>query len=103
MGAAKERSDNMKALGIEQAESGQTAKVERKEEKKEEPPLVFDPITVDSLRQEKGFQKTAKKQQKELDVIRKKQSKERMALQKGHNASIEKCIKGKRYVIYNLY
>uniref|UniRef100_A0A336LNY5 Phosphoinositide phospholipase C n=1 Tax=Culicoides sonorensis TaxID=179676 RepID=A0A336LNY5_CULSO len=95
MGAAKERSDNMKALGIEQAETGQTAKVEKKEEKKEEPPLVFDPITVDSLRQEKGFQKTAKKQQKELDVIRKKQAKERMSLQKLHNAAIEKCIKGK--------
>lgn len=96
MGAAKERSDNMKALGIEQADGGQAAKAEKREEKKEEPPLVFDPITVDSLRQEKGFQKTAKKQQKELDVIRKKQSKERMTLQKSHNAAIEKCIKGKR-------
>ncbi|XP_063703551.1 1-phosphatidylinositol 4,5-bisphosphate phosphodiesterase isoform X1 [Culicoides brevitarsis] len=95
MGAAKERSDNMKALGIEQADGGQAAKTDKREEKKEEPPLVFDPITVDSLRQEKGFQKTAKKQQKELDVIRKKQSKERMALQKVHNAAIEKCIKGK--------
>lgn len=94
MGAAKERSDNMKAMGIEEASSG-GAKTENKEEKKEEPPLVFEPITIDVLRQEKGFLKTAKKQQKDLDGVRKKQAKERMALQKAHNVNIERLIKGK--------
>lgn len=73
-GAAKERSDNMKAMGIEEA-AGSADK--KKEEKKEEAPLVFEPITIDSLRQEKGFLKTAKKQQKELDTLRKKHSKVR--------------------------
>jgi len=92
MGAAKERSDNMKAMGIEEST---TEKPKQEEKKPEEPPLVFDPITVDSLRLEKGFQKTAKKQQKDLDTIRKKQAKERMAIQKVQNAAIEKCIKGK--------
>jgi phosphatidylinositol phospholipase C beta len=96
MGAAKERSDNMKAMGIEEASGsgGQNSQAEKKEEKKEEP-LVFEPITIDSLRQEKGFVKTARKQQKELDSVRKKHSKERVALQKTQNASIERLIKGK--------
>lgn len=97
MGAAKERSDNMKAMGIEEASSGGPgmAKSEKKEEKKEEPPLVFEPITIDSLRQEKGFVKTARKQQKELDTVRKRHAKERVALQKTQNGSIERLIKGK--------
>lgn len=94
MGAAKERSDNMKAMGIEETTTEKPS--EKKEEKKEEPPLVFDPITVDSLRLEKGFQKTAKKQQKELDALRKKQTKERLVMQKAHNSVLEKCLKGKR-------
>jgi phosphatidylinositol phospholipase C, beta len=97
MGAAKERSDNMKAMGIEEAAgggSGPTSQADRKEDKKEEP-LVFEPITIDSLRQEKGFVKTSRKQQKELEGIRKKHAKERMALQKTQNGSIERLIKGK--------
>lgn len=97
MGAAKERQDNMKALGIEEtAGSGDASKSEKKEEKRiEEPPIVFDPITLESLRQEKGFQKIAKKQSKELETMKKKHTKERASLQKSQNASIEKLIKGK--------
>ncbi|KAL7035204.1 hypothetical protein ACKWTF_008264 [Chironomus riparius] len=96
MGAAKERSDNMKAMGIEEASgsAGAGGQADKKEEKKEEP-LVFEPVTIDTLRQEKGFVKTARKQQKEIDAIRKRQSKERMALQKTQNGSIERLIKGK--------
>ncbi|XP_046981593.1 1-phosphatidylinositol 4,5-bisphosphate phosphodiesterase isoform X2 [Schistocerca americana] len=63
------------------------------EEKKED--LKFEPITVDSLRAEKGFQKTARKQQKELEALRKRQLKERLAVQKQQCAAIEKLIKGK--------
>lgn len=61
-----------------------------------EPPLVFEPITVESLRQEKGFQKTGRKQQKELDMLRKRHAKEKMAIQKAQCAAIEKLIKGKK-------
>lgn len=93
MGAAKERSDNMKAMGIEEA--GADTKADKVEEKKE-PPLVFDPVTVESLRQEKGFQKTFKKQQKELESVKKRHAKERMGVQKQQNSAIEKLIKGKR-------
>lgn len=99
MGAAKERQDNMKALGIEETSTGAAGdamKGDKKEEKKiEEPPLVLEPITLDSLRQEKGFQKTAKKQQKDLDALKKKHTKERAAIQKVQNAAVDKMIKGK--------
>ncbi|XP_035899803.1 1-phosphatidylinositol 4,5-bisphosphate phosphodiesterase [Anopheles stephensi] len=96
MGAAKERSDNMKAMGIEETGKKEKEDQARKEEQRvTEPPLVFDPITVDSLRQEKGFQKTAKKQQKELDAVKKKHAKERAGVQKQQNAAIERLIKGK--------
>ncbi|XP_077295962.1 no receptor potential A isoform X2 [Arctopsyche grandis] len=98
MGAAKERSDNMKSMGIEES-GGVGPQSEQKkvkvEEKVEEPPLVFEPITVESLRQEKGFQKTGRKQQKELDMMRKRHAKEKMAIQKSQCAAIEKLIKGK--------
>uniref|UniRef100_A0A1Q3FK53 1-phosphatidylinositol 4,5-bisphosphate phosphodiesterase n=1 Tax=Culex tarsalis TaxID=7177 RepID=A0A1Q3FK53_CULTA len=97
MGAAKERSDNMKAMGIEESSSGAAADASKgmKATEVTEPPLVFDPITVESLRQEKGFQKTAKKQQKELDGVKKKHAKERASVQKTQNAAIERLIKGK--------
>ncbi|CAH2241610.1 jg3943 [Pararge aegeria aegeria] len=58
-------------------------------------PLVFEPITVESLRQEKGFLKTGKKQQKDLDVMKKRHAKEKMTLQKQQCAALEKMIKGK--------
>ncbi|XP_047997681.1 1-phosphatidylinositol 4,5-bisphosphate phosphodiesterase isoform X2 [Leguminivora glycinivorella] len=91
MGAAKERTDNMKQMGIE--ESGPEKKVQI-EDKKEEP-LVFEPITVESLRQEKGFVKTGRKQQKELEAMRKRQAKEKLAMQKTQCSALEKLIKGK--------
>lgn len=88
----------MKALGIEETGGGgaDAAKGDKKDEKKvEEPPLVLEPITLDSLRNEKGFQKTQKKQAKELEALKKKHLKERTSLQKTQNGAIEKLIKGK--------
>ncbi|CAF4857657.1 unnamed protein product [Pieris macdunnoughi] len=58
-------------------------------------PLVFEPITVESLQQDKGFLKTSKKQQKDLEAMRKRHAKEKMLLQKQQCAAIEKMIKGK--------
>uniref|UniRef100_A0A6B2EE24 1-phosphatidylinositol 4,5-bisphosphate phosphodiesterase n=1 Tax=Phlebotomus kandelakii TaxID=1109342 RepID=A0A6B2EE24_9DIPT len=92
--AAKERSSNMKSLGIEET-SGTDAKGEKKEEKKEEPPLVFDPINFQSVKQDKGFQKIARKQQKELEAMKKRHAKERLSTQKLHNVALEKLCKGK--------
>lgn len=57
---------------------------------------MFEAITVESLRQEKGFQKTGRKQQKELDMMRKRHAKEKMTIQKSQCAAIEKLIKGKK-------
>ncbi|PSN37639.1 1-phosphatidylinositol 4 [Blattella germanica] len=57
--------------------------------------LKFEPVTAESLRNEKGFQKTARKQQKELDAMKKRQLKEQLSIQKQQCIAIEKLIKGK--------
>ncbi|XP_028037208.1 1-phosphatidylinositol 4,5-bisphosphate phosphodiesterase isoform X3 [Bombyx mandarina] len=90
--AFKKRSEDMQQMGIE---AGGPEKRVQLEEKKEEPPIVFEPITVESLRQEKGFLKTGRKQQKDLDAMRKRHAKEKMALQKQQCTALEKMIKGK--------
>ncbi|KAM7349193.1 no receptor potential A isoform 1-T7 [Cochliomyia hominivorax] len=95
-GAAQKQNEQMKALGIEEQSSGAAKDAGKsKEEEKKEAPLVFEPVTLESLRNEKGFQKQAKKQNKELDTLKKKHTKERMAVQKTQNAAIDKLIKGK--------
>lgn len=57
----------------------------------------MEPITLDSLKKEKGF-KPGKKHQKKLDTMRKKHTKERQTMQKNHCSAIEKLTKGKEYV-----
>lgn len=57
---------------------------------------MFEPITVESLRLEKGFAKTGRKQQKELDAMHKRHSKEKALMQKAQCSSLEKVIKGKK-------
>lgn len=64
--------------------------------------MKFDPITLDTLRQEKGYQKVLRKQQKELESLRKRHHKEKLTIQKQHCVAIEKIIKGKKLVV-NLY
>lgn len=58
--------------------------------------MKFEAITVEALRQEKGYQKVLRKQQKELDSLRKRQQKEKLSVQKQQCAAIEKLIKGKK-------
>lgn len=58
--------------------------------------LKFESITLESLRAEKGFQKIARKQQKELDAMKKRQLKEQLTMQKQQCTAIEKLIKGKK-------
>lgn len=58
--------------------------------------LKFESITAESLRAEKGFQKIARKQQKELDAMKKRQLKEQLTMQKQQCTAIEKLIKGKK-------
>lgn len=59
--------------------------------------LKLEPITLESLKKEKGF-KLGKKHQKELDTLRKKYAKERQTMQKNHCSAIDKLTKGKEYV-----
>lgn len=70
-------------------------KEDKKEEKKEEP-LVFEPITIETIRQDKTFQKSTKKHQKEYDTLKKKLAKEKLTVQKAQCAAIDKLIKGKK-------
>lgn len=58
--------------------------------------IEFEPITVESLRQEKGYQKLIRKQQKDLESLKKRQQKEKNTVQKQQCAAIEKLIKGKK-------
>ncbi|GLV35232.1 no receptor potential A [Carabus blaptoides fortunei] len=102
MGAQQKQTEQMNSMGIEVTDSkgnadtsGDSKKSEKAKEEKKEEPLVFEPITIESLRQEKGFQKTARKQQKELDALKKRQAKEKLAVQKSQCTAIEKLIKGK--------
>lgn len=59
-------------------------------------PLVFEPITIETIRQDKMFQKSTKKQQKEFDALKKKLAKEKLSIQKSQCAAIDKLIKGKK-------
>ncbi|KAI4464026.1 phosphoinositide-specific phospholipase c family protein [Holotrichia oblita] len=87
----QKQNEQMSSMGIE-VDKGD--KVDKKEEKKEEP-LVFEAITIELIRQDKAFQKTTKKHQKEYDTLKKKQAKEKMAMQKTQCSAIDKIIKGK--------
>lgn len=64
--------------------------------------MKFDPITLKTLRQEKGYQKILRKQQKELESLKKRHHKEKLTVQKQHCVAIEKIFKGKKLVVlYN--
>jgi phosphatidylinositol phospholipase C, beta len=95
--SATAQKDKMEALGIQQTSAGAAAdaikgKVEVKPAIKA---LVLDPVTIDMIKEEKGFQKFEKKNKKELDGVRKKAVKERTTLQKKDNSAIERLTKGK--------
>ncbi|XP_046752593.1 1-phosphatidylinositol 4,5-bisphosphate phosphodiesterase-like [Diprion similis] len=92
---AEKRDEAMKGLGIEQSDSKAEAEKKKKEEEAKKVEFKLDPITMESLKHEKGFSKTGKKQQKELDTMRKKHLKERQTMQKNHCSAIEKLVKGK--------
>ncbi|XP_049825323.1 1-phosphatidylinositol 4,5-bisphosphate phosphodiesterase isoform X2 [Aethina tumida] len=94
MGAQQKQNEQMSSMGIEVTDNKGGDKKEKKEEKKVEP-MVFEPITIESIKQDKAFQKTTKKQQKEYDALKKKQAKEKQAVQKSQCLAIEKLIKGK--------
>ncbi|XP_011646737.1 1-phosphatidylinositol 4,5-bisphosphate phosphodiesterase-like isoform X2 [Pogonomyrmex barbatus] len=57
--------------------------------------MKFDSITLETLRQEKGYQKVLRKQQKELESLKKRHHKEKLSVQKQHCVAIEKIFKGK--------
>ena len=54
--------------------------------------VLFEPVTVESLRADKVFIKLVKKQQKELESLNKMHVKERSTLQKQQCAVMDKMI-----------
>ena len=58
------------------------------------------PVTVESLKEDKGYSKLAKKYIKEYDGLQKKQNKERTTISGNQCKSMEKLAKSKKFVIY---
>ncbi|XP_030768173.1 1-phosphatidylinositol 4,5-bisphosphate phosphodiesterase isoform X1 [Sitophilus oryzae] len=93
-GSQQKQNEQMSSMGIEVTDQNNVEKQTKKEEKKVEP-MVFEPITIESVKQDKAYQKTTKKQQKDFDILKKKQQKEKSAVQKSQCIAIDKLIKGK--------
>ncbi|XP_031774201.1 1-phosphatidylinositol 4,5-bisphosphate phosphodiesterase isoform X1 [Apis florea] len=90
--------NKMRGLGIEESDSKghcDSAPAHHREAPKPREEMKFNPITAESLRQEKGYQKVLRKQQKDLESLKKRHQKEKLTVQKQHCTAIEKIIKGK--------
>ncbi|XP_018051087.1 PREDICTED: 1-phosphatidylinositol 4,5-bisphosphate phosphodiesterase-like isoform X2 [Atta colombica] len=91
----------MRGLGIEESDSKNNMDNKnnvlshQQEAAKPREEMKFDPITLETLRQEKGYQKVLRKQQKELESLKKRHHKEKVTVQKQHCVAIEKIFKGK--------
>ncbi|XP_018364008.1 PREDICTED: 1-phosphatidylinositol 4,5-bisphosphate phosphodiesterase-like isoform X2 [Trachymyrmex cornetzi] len=91
----------MRGLGIEESDSKNNIDNKNnvlshhQEAAKPREEMKFDPITLETLRQEKGYQKVLRKQQKELESLKKRHHKEKVTVQKQHCVAIEKIFKGK--------
>jgi len=104
LSAQEKRAEQLKALGIAESDIGtdiiegvpkklpQTAS-KKTVEKQEE--FKFEQITVDALKQEKGYNKAVKKFQKEMETLKKKQLKEKSLIQKNQIIAMEKLSKSK--------
>ena len=53
-------------------------------------------MTLESLRKDKNFLKSNKKQQKDFDAMKKRQEKEKLGVQKNQVAAVERIIKSKK-------
>ncbi|KAL0114753.1 hypothetical protein PUN28_011811 [Cardiocondyla obscurior] len=93
--------NKMRGLGIEESDSRNNVDNKNnvlshhQEAAKPREEMKFDPITLETLRHEKGYQKVLRKQQKELESLKKRHHKEKLTVQKQHCVAIEKIFKGK--------
>ncbi|PBC34098.1 1-phosphatidylinositol-4,5-bisphosphate phosphodiesterase [Apis cerana cerana] len=95
--------NKMRGLGIEESDSKghcDSAPAHHREAPKPREEMKFNPITAESLRQEKGYQKVLRKQQKDLESLKKRHQKEKLTVQKQHCTAIEKIIKGKKPLMF---
>ncbi|XP_072764068.1 1-phosphatidylinositol 4,5-bisphosphate phosphodiesterase-like isoform X1 [Anoplolepis gracilipes] len=93
--------NKIRGLGIEESDSKNNMDSKNNvsshhyEAAKPREEMKFDPITLETLRHEKGYQKVLRKQQKELESLKKRHHKEKLTVQKQHCVAIEKIFKGK--------
>ena len=105
LSAQEKRAEQLKALGIAESDIGTdiiegvpkklptTAAPKKPVEKPEE--FKFDQLSVETLKQEKGYIKAVKKNQKELEALKKKHFKEKAVVQKNQIVAMEKLCKSK--------
>lgn len=107
LSAQEKRAAQMKAMGIEESDiqtqglalGGKECNSTKKDDEKRDE-FKWEPITPESLKGEKNFQKVIKKQQKELEGVRKRQHKESLGIQKQQCLAVFKVVKMcKRQVI----
>lgn len=65
--------------------------------------MKFEPLNLDTLRNNKEFTKATKKAQKDSETMIKRQKKEKETIQKNQIAAIERIAKGKKYVHYSFF
>ena len=104
LSAQEKRAEQLKALGIAESDIGTdiiegvpkklpAAAPKKVVEKQEE--FKFESINVETLKQEKGYNKALKKYQKELETLKKKHQKEKSMVQKNQCVAIDKLCKAK--------
>lgn len=102
LSAQEKRVAQMKAMGIDETDvqtqglvlQGDKKPGEKAAEKKDE--FKMEPITRESLREEKAYKKILKKQQKEMGALMKKQAKEEATMMKNQCNAIEKYMKSNK-------
>lgn len=94
--AGQKQTDKMKELGIEETGAGAAKDGLKKKEEQKEQPLVFEPVNVETIKNNKIMGKIAKAQFKALDTLRKKHQKEKQTFQKNQTSAMDKVLKGRR-------
>ena len=95
LSAQEKRIAQMKAMGIEETDiqtHNLLVKQQREDEAKKED-YKFEPINLETLKNEKLFVRTVRKHQKEIEALKKKQFKEKNSTQKQQCIAIDKVMK----------
>ena len=99
-----QRAEQLKALGIAESDIGtdiiegvpkKLPQIAPKKQPEKHEEFKFEAITAETLKHEKGYNKSLKKHQKELEALKKKHLKEKSLIQKSQCMAIDKLCKTK--------